>query len=238
MTPFAISAVLACLALSMGEAVAQTRAATDSLEQVRVTSQPAARAGDLKPGTRSLGAWLGLAHNSPLSTRLGTTHDRDLYLVGVRAGWLIASANYVALEYTVDLIPVAVTTGNPEYYLADRCRVGPCELADLVRTRHVVYGAGIAPIGLQLHVFRKLPVQLLLNASFGGFWFARPVPDPEATRFNFTADVGGAVKFVFAARRAVMAGYKYHHLSNGGLGGVNPGANAHVFYLGFIHQRR
>jgi malonyl-CoA/methylmalonyl-CoA synthetase len=64
------------------------------------------------------------------------------------------------------------------------------------------------------------------------------VPDPEATRFNFTADIGGAVKFVFAARRALMVGYKYHHLSNGGLGGVNPGANAHVFYLGFIHQRR
>jgi hypothetical protein len=30
-----------------------------------------------------------------------------------------------------------------------------------------------------------------------------------------------------------MAGYKLYHMSNAGLGDLNPGLNAQMFYLGF-----
>jgi hypothetical protein len=74
--------------------------------------------------------------------------------------------------------------------------------------------------------------RLGVEASGGGLWFSRRIPDPEATRFNFTASAGPVLELRIAPARALRVGYLWHHTSNGGTGRVNYGLNSGILSLG------
>ncbi len=92
-------------------------------------------------------------------------------------------------------------------------------------------GAGIKPLALRAWAGSG-PVRLEGDVSAGAMFFARPMLAANATRFNFVAEADLGVRFTLPDGRRIVVGYRRHHLSNGGLGDVNPGLNSHVLYLG------
>jgi hypothetical protein len=175
--------------------------------------------------------WAGTAQHSAFKTRIGTPLYRDFYIAGVRAAWPIATGASDVLQYFVDVIPVVMTTDMPEYSALDGCMPGWfCPQAHPIP--HTVYGAGLSPLGFSLRLLQVGRVRLSTEASGGFLWFTRPVPDPDATRFNFTAAGGATLEVRLAHNRSARVMYLYHHTSNGGRGLVNPGLNSQVIALG------
>jgi hypothetical protein len=61
---------------------------------------------------------------------------------------------------------------------------------------------------------------------------------PEGTtRFSFTAQSGVGLRLHVAPRRALLLGYRFHHLSNGDRAETNPGVNSNLVYGGISFLR-
>jgi hypothetical protein len=171
---------------------------------------------------------------------MGRPAYRDFYAVDLRAGWTIASSEDAALEYTPSLTPLAISTGNPEYLRDTKACVpnSPCPYkAGTVPVYRTAYAFGLAPLGFQLRFFPRAAVRPFVQVSGGALWFTRPIPDPMATRFNFTAEAGGGLEIALPRRHALAIGYGFHHTSNGGTGQVNPGVNSGVLTVGITAGR-
>jgi hypothetical protein len=188
-------------------------------------SQTTDAASTLEKGTNELMVWAGGSFDSP--TVMGTAEDRKYFTMGLRYGRVFAASKRVAYEYTIDFVPVAVVF-QPDFARAFS-RSGASS----------VYGAGLSPIGFKVNFNRSGRFKPLLSTSGGFLYFKHPVPDdvPGATRFNFTFDFGGGVQISTGARRAVILGYKFQHISNGGRSQINPGLDANVFYAGYSFVR-
>ncbi len=189
----------------------------------------------LDKGANEFGVWGGASFDSP--TLIGKSEDSRFGIVGLRYARVVAAGNGMALKYTIDAVPVAVLS-------YERGRFVPDSTPGVFRfetSRKSVYGAGIAPIGLQLNFRRSKRVQPFAGGSLGFIYFTEPVPDERSViepgragkQFNFTADFGGGVQFFTSERRALTFGYRYHHLSNGNRGEINPGFDSNLFYAGF-----
>jgi hypothetical protein len=186
------------------------------------------------------GAWVAGAHNSEFRTRTGIPGRRDFYLGAVRLGWSVRGydpSRVANLQYFIDVVPFAVSTGMPDYVWDRRCRPGfMCPGASPIT--HTVHAFGITPIGWSLSLGGQR-ARLNLEASGGGLWFARRVPDPEATRFNFTASAGPSLNLAVGPSSSLRVGYLWHHTSNGGTGRINPGLDSGILSVGlFYHAHR
>jgi len=186
------------------------------------------------------GAWVAGAHNSEFRTRTGIPGRRDFYLGAVRLGWSVRGydpSRVANLQYFIDVVPFAVTTGMPEYVWDRRCRPGfQCPGARPIT--HTVHAIGITPIGWSLSLGGHR-ARLNLEASGGGLWFSRRIPDPEATRFNFTASAGPGIDLAMGPSSRLRIGYFWHHTSNGGTGRINPGLDTGILSIGvFYHAHR
>lgn len=170
----------------------------------------------LKKGQNEFGIWLGSSFHSP--TLIGTARERKLLLLGLRYGRVLGGSQNVAVEYVVDVLPVALVF-QPDF---------------APRGNAAVYSAGVSPIGFRL-VFNRQGRFKPFAETTGGFLYSKhavPLDIPNATRFNFTFDFGGGVQLFTSARKAVTVGYKFHHLSNAYRSRVNPGLDGNVFYVG------
>lgn len=94
-------------------------------------------------------------------------------------------------------------------------------------------GFGITPIGFQFNYGKQHVVQPFFKSSAGFMYFKEPFPDDRGTQFNFTLELGGGLEFVFTDNFSFSIGYKYHHMSNGEFGQINPGVDSNIFYTGF-----
>ncbi|GEM_PF-668078 len=94
-------------------------------------------------------------------------------------------------------------------------------------------GFGITPIGFQFNFGQKHIVQPFFKSSAGFMYFSKRFPDQRGTKFNFTLELGGGLEFVIAQNLSLTVGYKYHHMSNGEFGQINPGVDSNIFYTGF-----
>jgi len=71
----------------------------------------------------------------------------------------------------------------------------------------------------------------------GGLLFtSQPVP-VRTTTFNFIDQAGFGVRIETGARRALLFGYRFQHISNGGRVKPNPGANFNFVYAGLSFIR-
>jgi hypothetical protein len=186
------------------------------------------------------------SRHSTVPTRMPSTAYRDLYIVDLRAGWTLASNNFISVEYAPSLVPLAVSTRNPTEYeprVATTCLEGKdCHnykalSISTVPLYSTTYGFGLTPVGFQMRLFRTSPVQLLTYANGGALWFTHRIPDPEATRFNFTAELGTALQVNLPDRLGLVLGYSWHHTSNAGTGRVNPGLNSHALSIGIVARK-
>lgn len=181
--------------------------------------------------------WSGVSFDSPAGQFLGAIPNREFIIIGLQYGRIIAANRFLALEYTCDVIPVAVVTKNPRNEIVTfRAPNGDTFTVARIRLTSV-YGVGLAPVGWRLYIWQSKPMRLFLSASAGVLSFLDDVPLPGARKFNFTFDFGGGVQLLSRSHWTVTLGYKLHHLSNANTAPVNPGLDANIFYLGISSFR-
>lgn len=181
----------------------------------------------LRKGDNEFGFWAGGSFKA--TTIFGglteaEARDRKMFLVAFRYGRTLVANNSVALQYTVDAIPVALATGN-----IVSTTVGSITTLQ----RETTYGGGLTPLGLQLDFANGSRVHPFVHVNGGGLIFSKPVPLPDAGQFAFVGEAGGGVRIFSSERRAVTLGVRFHHISNGDRSGSNRGLNQFVFYAGF-----
>lgn len=169
----------------------------------------------LENGMNEFGIWAGGSPDS--SDFIGKTRDRSLVLVGLRYGRVLRAWESVSLQYTFDILPAAFV------FESNGTRSGDS----------TIYGAGLSPLGFKLNFGQQSWIKPFVAASVGFLYFEDEVPVPRSSRLNFTPELGFGAQFFLAPKRAVTFGYKFHHISNGGIERRNPGMDSHVIYAGF-----
>jgi hypothetical protein len=182
----------------------------------------------LTKGDNEFGFWAGGAFKATTAFA-GLTdaeaRDRKLFLAAFRYGRTLVANDSGAMEYTLDVIPVALATGN----IVSVITVGPVTTFQ----RETTYGAGLTPLGLQLDFANRSRVHPFVHVNGGGLIFSKSVPLPDAGRFAFVGEAGTGVRIFTSERRAVSLGLRFHHISNGDRTGSNRGLNQFVSYAGF-----
>lgn len=223
--------LLAVLALVCCTTAVLEAQQSDTASQPIATSRP--------PRRVVFGGWAGLAQNSRAGL-FGHARGRDVAIVAVQAAWTISRSDLLAVDYVVDVMPGAWEStprqgGSPNPAPGTPCGSDVCALRSASAGQDAVYGLGAAPLGFRIRFRPHAALQPYVAASGGALWFRHPVPTPDAARFNFIADMGGGIRYARPGRIGVMAGYRLQHISNGGTAAVNPGLDAHMFYLGMLH---
>src|SRR6185503_4832372 len=119
----------------------------------------------LKRGDNEWGFWAG---GSPKATTIfGGLHedeaeDRKFFVAALRYGRTLAANDSLALQYTLDVVPVAVATGT----IVSRT-VTP---TSTTFRRETAYGAGFTPLGLQLDFANGSKVHPFAHVN-GGFLY-------------------------------------------------------------------
>lgn len=184
-----------------------------------------------------LGAWLGVSLHSPVGDKLGITPDREFMVLALRYSRQLISLGPVSLHFQPEILPAAVLTSNPEY---DEVEMGSGDETFIFRTitgYGPVFGVGIAPVALELRARLHRRFDLVGGGSFGFLLFTRNTPVPDARALNVTFDAGAGVRFALDERRRIIAGYRFHHLSNAWSARQNPGLDAQLFYAGCVVAR-
>ena len=183
----------------------------------------------LKRGDNEYSFWAGF---SPKATTIfeglseDEADDRKFFIAALRYGRTLAANNSLALQYTLDVVPVAVATG----VIVSRT-TSPTGVQTF--QRETAYGAGFTPIGLQLDFANGAKVHPYVHVNGGFLYFNKDVPIEDSGRFAFVGEAGGGVRIFTSERRAVNIGVRFHHISNGDTSGSNRGLNQFVIYAGF-----
>ncbi len=183
----------------------------------------------LKRGDNEWGFWAG---GSPKATTIfGGLHDdeaddRKFFVAALRYGRTLAANNSAALQYTLDVVPVAVATGTIVSRTTSPTGVNTFR-------RETAYGAGFTPLGLQLDLANGSKVHPYVHVNGGFLYFNKSVPIEDSGRFAWVGEAGGGLRIFTSERRAVNFGVRFHHISNGDRQGSNRGLNQFVIYAGF-----
>jgi len=131
------------------------------------------------------------------------------------------------LTYTADLVPVVGLHIPREATTGSFFPSGPQTGAALTTT-----GVGLYPMGLRMQFAAAPRFRPYVDGQTGFLYFFDPVPDERGRSFNFAAALGGGVSVTLSGRWTLRLGYRYHHLSNGFRGSINPGLDVHLLYFG------
>lgn len=137
------------------------------------------------PAKNELGIWGGYSFDSPHV--FGEASDRRLTVLALRYGRIFFESRPVSLEYTADIVPVAVMR-QPSFvacvivvngvFLSAFCPVG----------RESVYGGGVSPLGLKANL---LPHHQF-NAQHTRAWMVgyklQHISNADRTDVNFGVD--------------------------------------------------
>ncbi len=131
------------------------------------------------------------------------------------------------MQYTVDVIPLAVATGNIRAKNHDRRGHSHDFQAqfNLWPRRHAARSAAR---------FRNSShVKPFIHVNGGLLGFNDPPPLPDSGRLALVGEAGAGLRVFTSERRAVTFGVRFHHISNGDRSGSNRGLNQFIFYAGF-----
>ena len=159
------------------------------------------------------------------ATMIGRWTDFDFGLVALRYARTLWTYDSFALDWTVDGIPMALISldrgGQPNQ------SGGP---------KQMVYGAGLAPIGLRVDYDGFGWWRPYFATNVGFLMFTERVP-ATGTKFNYTWDFGLGSQFFVTDDQAISLGYDFKHISNAYSGQTNPGFDANIFYVGYSFFR-
>jgi hypothetical protein len=196
---------------------------------ISVCAQDTDNPFQLKHGDNEFGFWGGI---SPKATTIfGGLHDdeaedRKFFIAALRYGRTLAANDSLALQYTLDVVPLAVATGTIVSRTTSPAGVDTFH-------RETAYGAGFTPAGLQLDFANGSKVHPFAHVNGGFLYFNKSVPIEDAGRFAWVGEAGGGLRIFTSERRAVSVGVRFHHISNGDRQGSNRGLNQFVIYAGF-----
>src|ERR1051326_4327447 len=140
----------------------------------------------LKRGDNEFGFWAGF---SPKATTIfgGLHHDeaedRKFFIAAFRYGRTLGAPKSVALQYTLDVVPVAVATGT----IVSRTTVGGGD----VFHRETADGGGMPPLGFQIDFRNGSKVPPFAHINGGLLWFNKSVPIQNSWGFSFVCGGGG-----------------------------------------------
>jgi hypothetical protein len=195
-------------------------------------ASPAAR-GQALPGKNEFGVWGAYSTHSP--SVWGSLGHGHLGVVAFRYARILTSSDSFALQYTIDIAPVEIIRQIRFVNCVIQTGGGPVP-GFCPQGQETVYGGGTNPIGLKLNLHPQRQWQPFGALSCGLVASTRPIPvdEPGMTQFNFTAEGQlGIQRFNSARTRAWRLGYKFQHISNGGLGVGNPGLNLNLLFFGY-----
>lgn len=186
----------------------------------------------LRRGDNEFGFWTGAAFFA--TTAFGgltddEARDRSFAIAAFRYGRTLAANRSVALQYTLDAIPLAVATGN----ITSRTTVATPTGTVTRFTRERAFGVGVTPLGLQLDFRNSKRVKPFIHVNGGLLVFNKSVPLPDSGKLALVGEAGGGIRIFNEKRGAATLGLRFHHISNGDRAGANRGLNQFVFYLGF-----
>jgi hypothetical protein len=133
---------------------------------------------------------LGLAGGvSPASGGpIGTTPDRQLFVVSANYGLVVLRRSSVMLKYDASVLPIVLVHRQR--------RREALELGGAKTT----YGAGLEPLGFQTNFRPRQMVQPFLNTAGGILYFHDQVPVLRASQLNFTFSFGGRDRTVYTSQ--------------------------------------
>lgn len=179
----------------------------------------------LRIRTSGWGAWAGGSLHA--STLIAKTEGARFGLVGLQFGHVLATEDNRAVRFTADLLPIAVLS----YPIPPPSRdTAPAD--DPVSPMASTYGAGAVPIGLQFVYRTDRDLQPFFGGSGGLMYFPDPVPDGRGRKLNYTFDFSAGMRWILGEQRVLTIGYRFHHLSNGFRGEINPGFDANIVFIG------
>jgi hypothetical protein len=133
------------------------------------------------------------------------------------------------LEYVLRAVPLVLVEDNPT---EPAVRFAWGWTLPSTTSRASTVGFGIAPAGLRAWIGGNDDVRFEAELAAGVLRFGAPLLAANASRLNFTYELGLGVRFSRFARGGWAIGYRRHHVSNAGLADVNPGLDSHVLYVG------
>ena len=179
--------------------------------------------GTASRGANEFGVWGG-GSVAP-ATLIGRWTDFDYGQLAFRYARNLWGDGTLALDWTVDAVPLALISldrgGKPAH------NSGP---------QDVVYGAGIAPIGLRLDYDGFACWRPYFATNVGFLMFEDRIPT-TGTKFNYTWDFGLGAQFFLTDDQAISLGYDFKHISNAYAGQTNPGFDSNIFYVGYSFFR-
>ncbi len=194
-----------------------------------------------------LEAWGGLANRSPQWGILGETPGMNFGVIALRYSQAFGAAPVAgqlpAWEWTFDVIPLALMSPP---LISLRGTGVPCESAVLcVEVPSIAsterfppgsaFGFGVAPLGVVRRFARDRRASPFVAVNGGALVFDRRVPTTKASRFNFTASAELGLRIGPPDESALTVSYRFHHISNAGTAGENPGLASHLITLG-LHR--
>jgi hypothetical protein len=185
-------------------------------------------------GTWSVSPFVGAGRKSPAGYHWGSTPDRNHLFLGVHFATPVFRLGKFSLMYAPNATPFVMVSNNPRYKTVTTGGI-PRRVES---SRGPVFGAGLAPFGLQGELRASRSVDVYSMAALGGALFTDYMPQAGARRFNFSIEFGGGVYLRTDHQHALQLGYKFHHFSNMYTARENPGLDGHVFYLGMRWQTK
>lgn len=171
---------------------------------------PASRAqAGPEQGGNELQLWTGGGHGLN-----GSTASSDVWNVGARYGWILTAPHGPGFlrgefEYAVDVVPLFV----------------------VVQRKQDAYGFGLNPFALKWNFTKPRKVVPYFELG-GGTLFTNVNTPPGTSRVNFTTSGALGVHFL-RSKYDWSAELRFMHISNAGLGDLNPGINTLQLRVGF-----
>lgn len=160
-------------------------------------------------GSSEVQVWTSGGHSVP-----GGRGDTSLWNAGLRYGWVLTGAHLPGFlkgrfEYAIDAVPA---------YL-------------IFQPTGTAYGVGVNPLNLKWNFVRHGRISPYLELSGGTLFTTAKVP-PRTAAVNFAS--GAALgTHLLGDRHAWAIEARYLHISNAGLGDLNPGVNTFEVRIGF-----
>ena len=173
-----------------------------------VSSSGFAQAAPEKGGSE-LQVWTGGGHSVP-----GGRGDIGAFNAGLRYGWILTGPHFPSFlrgrfEYAVDAVPIFL----------------------ILQPANTAYGVGFDPLGLKWNFQRHGRLSPFLELTAGVVYTNHDVPASTNT-VNFM-DQAALGTHILGAKYNVSVELRYMHISNAGLGNLNPGVNTVQVRLGF-----
>lgn len=152
-------------------------------------------------GASEVQIWAGGGHSVP-----GGTANTGAFNAGLRYGWVLTGPHLPSFlrgrfEYAVDALPVFV----------------------VFQPANTAYGVGFDPLGLKWNFQRHGRFSPFLELTGGVLLTTHDVPT-NTNSVNFM-DQAAFGTHILGAKYNVSVELRYMHISNAGLGNLNPGVN-------------